>query len=230
MTSPAPEPDRPDWWRLLRDSAVGLSDDFGRLVALQALWVLPWILGLGLGLIHVLGNVLLLGVIPASSALLRVAAGSYRGTAVRLAAAVSGATHRWPRALGIAILQLLVAGIAVVNLQVGLGGATVPMVAAGVLSAWVLLLVAASMVVLWPVLLDPAHDDVPTRDVIRTAVAVAFRRPGRIVLLLMLLVLCFVVIRQTVVAVLVLPAFGAFLLAHGVLPISDELEGRAEPH
>lgn len=229
MTSSAPEPQRPDWWRLLRDSALGVSDDFGRLVALQGLWLLPWILGLGLGLVHILGHVLLLAVIPASSALLRAAAGSFRGTAVRLAAARSGATHRWPAAMSIAVLQLLVALIAFVNLQIGLGGATVPMVAAGVLSAWVLLLVAASVVVLWPVLLDPAHDDVPTRQVARTALAVALRRPGRVVLLLVLLVLCVVVIRQTVVAVLVLPAYGAFLLAHGVLPVADDLEGRADP-
>lgn len=229
MTPPVSEPKRPDWWRLLRDSALGVSDDFGRLVGLQALWLLPWILGLGLGLIHILGHVLLLGVIPASSALLRAATSSYRGTRVRLSTARTGATHRWPAALGIAVLQVLVAGIAFVNLQVGLGGASVAMVAAGVLSAWVLLLVAASVVVLWPVLLDPAHDGAPLGQVLRTAVAVAFRQPARIVLLLVLLVLCVVVIVQTVVAALVLPAFGAFLLAHGVLPITDELEGRDDP-
>jgi hypothetical protein len=216
----------PSLWSALRSSVSALTDDFARFLVANVVWLAVTALVLVLGRLHVAAHLLLIVLVPITAGLGRMAAYTAREQVARLGHFREGMVARWPASMFLGALQLLVAAVSWLNLQVGLTAATLPLVAAAIASAWLLLLVAASAVTVWPLLLDPDRDEAPVGRLLRVALAVAMARPGRIAILVAIVVVLVMVGAQFLVAAVLLPSLGVLAATHATVPIADRLEGR----
>lgn len=217
----------PTFWRTLRTSALAFSDAFGSFVAANVLWFLAALAIVLASQLTVFASALLLLLIPVTAGLGRMAAVTGRGRPGRFAHFRTGVRHRAMASLLLGSGQVATAGIALINLSISLEAEpTLIMAVSGATSGWVLVMVAASALALWPLLLDPERDDLPVRTVVRTGFAVALARPGRLLLLIMTESVLVGIALQTVIGAMILTSFGVLLAAHTVLPIADAIEGR----
>lgn len=225
MTAPA-EPDVVELslWRSVRAAVSSLSDDFLRYVAANLVWLLVAAAALVLGRVFLPAHLLALLLVPASYGMARMAANSVRGRPARLYQWRDGAVRRGPAGLGLGCAQMAVAVIGTLNIVVGIQAASLPLVLSAIFSGYVLLAVAASMTALWPLLLDPARDQVSTRGLGRLALTVVAARPGRILGLVLIEALLVAVGLQAFVAAVILPSFGILLAAWVVLTAADQIE------
>jgi hypothetical protein len=226
MAADGPIVTDPSVWTGIRAGTRALFDDFGRFIAVNAAVVAIGVLVALLAALHVAGTLAAVLMIPALAALGRMAASTARDRVARLPQAREGIWHRWPTTFVLGVVQLVLLVVGWFNLQLGLAAASLPLIAGGVASGWVVLLVAAAAVASWPLLLDPERDDVGVKPVLRLAGAVAVARPMRTLFLVLLLAVVTLVSVQTIVGAFVLPSFGVLVAAHTVIPVADRLEGR----
>lgn len=213
------------WW-VLRRSLSAFFDDFGRFVAANVFWVTAGAVVAVAVSLHVAGYMLVVAMLPVTAGLFRMAGYAVREHPARVRQFGTGLAARRPYALLLGTAQVGVGLVSWVNFHIGLTAATLPLVVAAIASGWVLLIVAASAAVMWPLLLDPERDGVAFRRVVRLALQVALVRPGRVILVVAFEVLLVAVAVQALVATLLLPALGALFAAYAVLPVADRLEGR----
>lgn len=214
-------------WRALRVAASTLSDDFIRLAAGNVMWLAAVGAALLVGRLFLPGHALLVLLVPASYGLCRMAASAVRGRPARLAQLRAGATVRgWP-GFWLGAAQLLLLALAVTNATIAVQAPSLPLVLAAVVSGYAGLFVAASVLVIWPLLVDPERAHLPLRSIARLGFAVIAARPGRLLALVVVEVAFVVVGLQTFVAALVLPALALLLASWVVLTLADELVGNA---
>jgi hypothetical protein len=207
----------------LRAAASTLADDVLRFVGAAAFWLLLATVVLLIGRMHLAGSVLLLVLVPATAGIGRLAAYAFRGLPPRLPQVLEGARHRWPGALALGAFQLLVTGIALLNVDLGLTFATWPLVVAAIVSVNLGVMATVVGTTVWPLLVDPARDDVATSQLVRLGLEVVAVRPLRVLGMDVLLAAMLVVSLQTFVGALVLLPLGVLLTTHLVLPAADRL-------
>lgn len=225
QAGPEPVTDPNLWW-VLRASVSSLTDDLGRFVGANVVWLTVALLPLTLARLHPAANLLALALVPATAGLGRMAVVTVRGQAVRARHFRRGATVRWRFALVLGALQLGIGTVSWLNVGIGVTAMSLPLVVAAVASAWLLLLVAASAVTVWPLLLDPARDELSLRRLLRLAMAVVVTRPGRTILVIAVEVVVVQGAAQFLIATLLLPSVGVLFATHAVIPVADRLEGR----
>lgn len=89
--------------------------------------------------------------------------------------------------------------------------------------------VAMFLVAIWPILVDPRHEEATLRRRLVVAGLVVIGRPGRLFLLTIVIVV--VLALSTVLLagiVLVAVGYSSLVASHWVLPVADELESRFE--
>lgn len=119
---------------------------------------------------------------------------------------------------------MVVATLGTLNIIVGVQAPTLPLVLSAIFSGYVLLVVAATISALWPLLMDPARDRVPIRRLIRLSLTVIATRPGRMFGLVLVESLLVAVALQAFVAAVILPGFGVLVAAWVVLTAADRIE------
>lgn len=214
-------------WLSLRDAFFGLTGAPGRFVVASLAWMLvaavPVLAGVAYAPAYLVGALL----VPVSCGLIRMAAHAARDQPVRLSQLRDGATHRPWRHLLLGAGQAGVFAMALFNLGAGLSGAGLVAVMVTVVAANVAFATYLVALAVWPILLDPRRQDVRLGAALRLALAVIAARPLAMVALALIVGAAVAATVQTIVLGLFLPAFGALLAAHHVLPVADALEGRA---
>lgn len=216
----------PNLWWVLRASVSSLTDDFGRFVGANVVWLAVALLPIMFARLHPAGNLLALALVPATAGLGRMAAVTVRDHAVRARHFRRGATVRWRFALVLGALQFGIGTVSWLNVGIGVTAMSLPLVVAAVASAWLLLVVAASAVSVWPLLLDPERDELSLRPLLRLAMATVVTRPGRTILVIAVEVVVVQVAAQFLIAAVLLPSVGVLFATHAVIPVADRLEGR----
>lgn len=187
-------------------------------------WFLPGVLIALAGAVFPPAYVAAVLYVPLTGGLVRTAAVAVRGRRPRRSDFVGGTReHPWRHLLLGLLPAALVAGAAV-NVGAGLavGGLLAAMTV--VVACYVAVSVCCLAVGTWPVSLDPARADRPTRRVLAVGAAVVLAHPLKVLALVAVLLALAVATVQTVVLGLLAPAFAALLTAHLVLPLADRLE------
>lgn len=211
-------------WRAVRAAASALSDAFVAFAVGNVVWLAAVGAALLAGRLFAPASVLVLLVVPASHGLCRMATIAVRGRPVRMAHLRVGATGRGWAGFWLGVVQLLLLALAAVNAAVAVHAPNLALVLAGAVSGYAGLFVFASVLVLWPLLLDPDRAELSMCAIARLGFVVIAARPGRVLALVVFESLLVFIGLQTFVAALVLPAFGLLLAAWVVLPLADELE------
>jgi len=214
-------------WRALRAAASALTDDFISFVAGNVMWLFAAGAALLVGRIALPGHALLVLLVPASYGVCLMAVSAVRGRPARLTQLRAGATVRGWSGFWLGAGQLLVLALAVTNATIAVQAPSLPLVLAAVVSGYAGLFVAASVLAIWPLLVDPDRAHLPMRSIARLGFAVIAARPGRLLALVVLEVVFVVVGLQTFVAALVLPALALLVASWVVLTLADELVGNA---
>lgn len=161
--------------------------------------------------------------VPAGCGLLAMAGSAARGMPVAATQLVAGIRHRRWRHLALGAVQAGVLATALLNIGTGLAGdgllAAMVVAVAGYVALFVTMLALAA----WPILLDPRRRDLGVRPALRLALAVVAAHPAGLLVVGVLEAVLLAVTVQTVLLGLVLPALGALLAAHYVLPAADRL-------
>lgn len=225
MTAPLPEvePVELSIWRSLRATVSSMSDDFLRFVAGNLVWLLIAAAALLLGRVFLPAHLLGVLLVPASYGLARMATNAVRGRPARLYQFRAGAWRRGAAGFGLGCAQMLVVVLGTLNIILGVQAASLLLVLSAIFSGYVLLAVGASVATIWPLLLDPARDQVPTRRLIRLALTVIAARPGRIVVLVLIEAVLVAVCLQALIAAVLLPSFGILLASWVVLTTADQI-------
>lgn len=210
-------------WRAVRAAASALSDDFVKFVAGNAAWLAVAGLGLLAGRVVVPAHALLVLNVPVSYGLCRMAAFAVRGRPARLPQFRDGVTQRGWAGFGLGCLQFALLALVATNVTIAVQAPSLPIAVAAVASGYAGLFLMASVLVVWPLLLDPEREQLPLRSIVRLGLVVIAARPGRHLALVVLEAVLIAVGLQAFVAALVLPAFGLLLASWVVLPLADEL-------
>jgi hypothetical protein len=210
----------------LRPAAWSMADDFVRFVAGNVTWLAVAGGAVLVGRFAPPGYLLLLLVVAASLGLCRMAAIAVRGRPVRLQQFREGLTLRGWAGFGLGCLQSGLLALAVINVTIAWRVPTLPLVLSAVVSGYAAIFVTATILAVWPLLLDPARDHLAIGQIVRLGLATIAARPARQFALVMLEAVLVAVGLQTFVAALVLPGFGILLAAWVVLPLADELADR----
>jgi hypothetical protein len=122
-------------------------------------------------------------------------------------------------------VQLALIALAATNVTIGSAQPSLLRVISAVVSAYAGLSLVASVLVVWPLLLDPERDRLRIGEIVRHGLGVIACRPGRLVALVIVEAVLVAVGLQTFVAAIVLPAFGLSISCWVVLPLADGLVG-----
>lgn len=210
----------------LRAAVSSTTDAYGRFAVLNLVWLLV------VGLTFAGGQILLPGylvgilLIPASCGLVRTTAHVARKDFPQYRHFLEGMRHHFAAHMGLGVAQGLLVAIALVNLGVGMGSASLLSALIAVVAAYVALATLIFSVAAWPLLLDPNREGMAVPTVLRLALAVAFKRPVSLLLIGLIELLLFAAVAEVVLLGLILPSFGALLAAHFVLPVADDLRAR----
>jgi hypothetical protein len=208
----------------LRAGAVAMTDDFVRFLIGNVVWLAIVGAALLAGRLAPLGNVLVVGAcVTASFGLCRMAALGVRGRPARWQHFRQGITARGWAGFGLGCLQAGLVALAVVNVTIAWRVATLPLVASAVVSGYVAIAASATVLAVWPLMLDPERQGLPLGHVVRLGLVAIAARPGRHLALVLLEVVFVAVGVQTFVAALVLPSFGFLVATAVVLPLADHL-------
>lgn len=214
-------------WRSLRDAFFGLTGASGRFVVASLAWMLvaavPVLVGVAYTPAYLVGALL----VPVSCGLIRMAGHAARDLPVRLSQLRDGVAHRPWRHLLLGAGQTGVLAVALFNLGAGLSGGGVVALLVVVVAANVFLATYLVALATWPILLDPHRQDIRLGAALKLALAVIAARPLAMLALALLVGVMVAATAQTIVLGFFLPALGALLAAHHVLPLADALEGRA---
>jgi hypothetical protein len=210
-------------WRAVRAAASAMSDDFVRFVAGNVAWLAVVGAALLTGRLFLPGHALLVLIVPASYGLCRMTAFAVRGRPARLAQFRAGVTRRGWAGFGLGCLQLVLLALAATNVTIAVQAPSLPLVLSAAVSAYSGLFLSATVLAVWPLLLDPAREQMAMRSIVRLGLVVIAARPGRQLALVILEGVLVAVGLQAFVAALLLPAFGLLVSSWVVLPLADEL-------
>jgi hypothetical protein len=212
-------------WTSVRAAFSGMADTPGRFLLANLIWLLAAALAITSGASYRPAYVLTVLVVPVSCGLARMAGHAARKDLPRLRHFLQGARHRLWTHLAIGAAQCLVLAVALVNIAIGMGGASLLFALVTVVAGYVALGTGVLAVVVWPLLLDPQRRDAEVRAVFRLALAVITARPISVGVIALIVVALLAAVAEVVVLGVVLPSFGALLAANFVLPVADRLQG-----
>ena len=210
-------------WDAMRAGAGAMSDQFVRFAIGNLVWLAVVGAALLVGRVYVPGNVLLVLGVGASCGLCRMAACTIRGKPAVLTEMRTGLAQRGWTGFGFGCLQLVIVAVAATNITIAVQTPRLPMILSAVVSGYAGVFVAATILVAWPLLLDPDREQMAIGQVVRLGLVVIAARPGRHLALVILEAFLVAVGLQTFVAALVLPAFGLLVACWVVLPLADDL-------
>jgi uncharacterized membrane protein YesL len=159
----------------------------------------------------------------------RMAAVLARGEAAGMSDFVDGMRRFGLPAAGMLAAIAVLALILVTNLITGFASNEPLGWFVGATALWGLVALAIGVIAVWPILVDPRHEEAPLRRRLQLAALVVVGRPGR--LLLLTLLIAAILIASTALLgaiVLVGVAYSSLLATRWVLPAVDELEARFE--
>jgi len=159
----------------------------------------------------------------------RLAALLARDQAASIGDFVDGARRFGLQATGVAALVAILVAVLATNAVTGLESGGPIGWFLGATALWGLVAVAMFTVAIWPVLVDPRHEDVALRRRVQLAGLVVIGRPGR--LLLVTLAIAVILVASTALLgaiVLIGVSFASLFATRWVLPAVDELEARYE--
>jgi hypothetical protein len=107
------------------------------------------------------------------------------------------------------------------NVIIAVQRPSIPLVLAALVSGYIGLFVAATVLVVWPLMVDPRRQHLPTGELVRLGLVVIAARPARYLGLVMVEAILVAIGLQTFVAALVLPAFGLSVASWIALPLAD---------
>jgi hypothetical protein len=159
----------------------------------------------------------------------RMAAVLARGEAAGFSDFLDGMRRFGLLAAGVLAAIALLALILVTNLVTGFASNEPLGWFVGATALWGLVALAMALITVWPILVDPRHEDAPLRRRLQLAGLVVIGRPGRLFLLTLLIAAILVASTALLGAiVLVGVAYSSLLATRWVLPAVDELEARFE--
>lgn len=210
-------------WRGVRAATTAMTDDFVRFVAGDVAWLL--IVGGALigGRLFVPAYALLCLVVAVSFGVCRMATFAVRGSPPRLSQLWAGVTRRGWAGFGLGCIQMVLLAVVATNIVIAIEAPSVPLVLSAVVSGYAGLFLAATVLSIWPLLLDPGREQLPIRRIVRLGLVLIAARPGRYLALVIVEALLVAVGLQTFIAALVLPALGLLLACWVALPLADEL-------
>jgi uncharacterized membrane protein YesL len=159
----------------------------------------------------------------------RMAALLTRGEPTSISDFVDGMRRFGLHAAGITAGVAILAVVLVTNVVTGLGSDSPFGWFVGATALWGLVALAMAVVAIWPVLVDPRREDRPVRRRLQLAGLVVIGRPGRLLVLTVLIAA--ILVASTVllgVIILVGVAYTSLLATRWVLPAADDLEARYE--
>ena len=194
-------------WRLV---VANLAWGLTLLVILSALTLSP-------------GGLLLLPLLAIpTSGVYRVAALIARGERVGVADSLTVWWRFTGRSLALGVPIASVAIVLGTNVIIGLGTGEVVGFALAIVATWGLVALAVSCVVLWPIVVDPWRDELPSRDLIRLGLLMALAFPWRFLVVAVVLGVVFILTSLAVVTFLSLAlGFVALIACRYVLPAAD---------
>lgn len=217
---------RPGIARALLLAAESLFDDLAPMVGGNLVFGACLLVTVLAAQAHLLGNLLIIPLAVPAAGVMRLAAAHVRRGTGHWTDFGDG-LRRWRMVLAVAVVQVLAAGLLVLDLALGLsagglvGGVLAAMATYGAALAWV------AAVTGWPLLMDPEHDAEPMARRLRLALALMLSRPLRLGLLALLVGALLAIATVAIVPVLLFAfALACLLAAHYVLPAADALEGR----
>jgi len=226
--APAAPLARPSIPHALRAAASDFFYNSWRLVPANIVWGVAFIAIALLGIsAPLLGLVLVPLLALPTVGLFRIAALIARGEAVSLSDGFSAWRRFGGPALATGLVVTVCAVVATWDLLAGLTSNSFVGWVLGTLAAWGLLVVSATTIAFWPLLVDPRRVDRPVRERLRLAGMVVVAYPLRIAALLLVLALVFVggfVAFAALVTIAV--AYSASVACRWVLPAADRLEAR----
>ena len=220
-------PRAPHLGRVLRTSAEDLYYHGVRLVPTNVAWGLVVLAGLAL-LSTPIVFVVLIALVPLTAGVMGMATTLVRSRTLVMSDFIGSIRPRLWAIVGIGIAQLVLVGVAAVDLLIGLQvGGFVGLILT-VTSAYTAIAIWLLAVVAWPLLLDPLRGDLGTRECLRLGLLLVVAHPVRIGLLALVVGAVFAASTVLLAAIVTFAvAFGFLVCAHYVLPAADRLEGRA---
>lgn len=200
-----------------------------RFVAANVAWSLALLAVLFLAVFWTPALLLLVLVAAPLAGLHRMAALLVREQPVGLDDFFDGTRRYGVRAAGIAAGGAMVAAALVTNAVTGFTSDGPLGWFLGATAIYGLIALAMFLVAVWPVLVDPNREAAPLRRTVRLAALVVIGRPGRL-LLVTLLIAVILLISTVLLAAIVLfgVAFASIVGTRWVLAAADELESRFE--
>jgi hypothetical protein len=220
-------PDPPQLGGALREAAVDFYFNSWRLVPANLIW--------GVLLLVVLGATAIWLPLAALASLLavpvvgiyRICALIHRGASVSFSDAITGMRRFGGSALLLGVAATFVAVAFMANISVGMSIGGVPGGVFSVLAAYGLLGLAMFLVAAWPIVVDPLREELSLRRRLRLAFLVIAARPGRMLLLTVVVVAILVASTVLFAALLTVSlAYVSLVTTRYVLPAADRLEGR----
>ena len=156
-----------------------MSDDFVRFVVGNAAWLAAVGAALLVGRGYLPGNILLVLGVVASFGLCRMATCTVRGKPAVLGQMWTGMTQRGWAGFGLGCFQLVIVAVAVTNITIAVQTPRLPMILSAVVSGYAGIFVAATILVVWPLLLDPDREQMTIGRTVRLGLVVIAARPGR---------------------------------------------------
>jgi uncharacterized membrane protein YesL len=213
--------------RALRLAAEDLYYHGVRLVPANLLW--------GIGLLTTalaltqspLGFALVIGMAPLTFGLMGMATIVVRDRTLVMSDFTRSIRTEFRPRLALAVAQLLLVAVAVVDLSVGFQIAGMLGLALVVVALYTLLATWVVAVVAWPLVMDPRREDESMRSRLRLAVILVVARPMQMAGLALVLGVLLVVSAILAAAIITFAAaYAALVAAHFVLPAAGRLQDR----
>jgi hypothetical protein len=213
----------------IRLAAVDFYFNSLRFVPANLAWALVVLAVLFLALIWTPALALLTLLAVPLAGMHRMAALLTRGEAASLSDFVAGMRRFGLHATGILAGVAILAAVLVTNLITGFASNGPLGWFIGATALWGLVALAMAAIAVWPILVDPRHEDAPLRRRLQLTGLVVIGRPGRL-FVLTLLVASILVASTALLGAIVLVgvAYSSLLATRWVLPAVDELEARFE--
>ena len=211
-------------WASVRAAVSSTTEAFGRYLLVNLLWLLVAAATAVAGSLFPPAYAVGVALVPVSCGLLGMVGHTVRKDFPNRRHFREGAARRPLAHLGLGAVQAALLAAAVVNLGVGMGGASLLSALITVIAAYIGLLTVMFGVTAWPLLMDPDRGGKSFRAVLRMAVALVLARPVRTAVVAVIEMVFLFAVAQTPLLGLLLPSFGALVAAYFVLPAADVLE------
>ena len=209
----------------LRQSLTDFYFNSWRLAPANLVWGIGFVLFLLAGPVSLLGAVLLIVLAVPLAGLHRMAALAARGEAASFSDFVGGMRRYGPPAIAVAAGAVILAGVFTTNVIVGLQAGDPIGWFISAMALWGDVALAMLLVAFWPILVDPHRDGLGFRRRLWLAGLVVIGRPGRMLVLTVIVAAIIAVSVVLFAAILLVSVASVSLVAsRDVLPLADRLE------